>query len=194
MARTKSNKTKVVKGARTKSHHQKHEENRRKHLIFKVGGASTNSHDQKHKEKRRKRPGTKALKEIRKYQKSVELLIPKISFGRVVRDVQLEFNNENLRWKAKAMEALQTAAEQYIVEVFQDANLCAIHTGRVTMMVKDIQLARRIRGPKYFESSMPVGVAQCPVPPSASVPNPKVAGNSASLLDNDFGFNDIFEI
>ena len=53
---------------------------------------------------------------------------------------------------------------------------------------------RRIRGPKYFESSMPVGVAQCPVPPSASVPNPKVAGNSASLLDNDFGFNDIFEI
>jgi histone H3/H4 len=95
---------------------------------------------------RRLRPGTKALREIKKYQKSTDLLIRRLPFGRLVREVQLNFNHEALRWQARALEALQTAAEQYLVELFEDANLCAIHAKRVTMMVKDIQLARRIRG------------------------------------------------
>jgi histone H3/H4 len=55
-------------------------------------------------------------------------------------------NEGFLRWKAEALLALQTAAEAYLVHLFEDANLCAIHAKRVTIMPKDIQLARRIRG------------------------------------------------
>tara|TARA_B110000285_G_C14936669_1_gene519957 strand:- start:475 stop:816 length:342 start_codon:yes stop_codon:yes gene_type:complete len=100
----------------------------------------------KSKKPRRLRPGTLALREIKQYQKSTDLLIRRIPFGRLVREVQLNFNHEALRWEAKALEALQTASEQYLVELFEDANLCAIHARRVTIMVKDIQLARRIKG------------------------------------------------
>ena len=110
----------------------------------RIGGLSNVS--KKKKKSRRFRPGTRALIEIKQYQKSTDLLIRKLAFGRLVREIQLNFNNEALRWEAKALEALQTAAEQYIVEVFEDANLCAIHARRVTMMVKDVQLARRVKG------------------------------------------------
>ena len=109
----------------------------------RIGGVSKVS---KKNKQRRLKPGTRALREIKQYQKSTDLLIPTRPFGRLVREVQLNFNLESLRWEAKALEALQTAAEQYIVEVFEDANLCAIHARRVTMMVKDVQLARRIKG------------------------------------------------
>ena len=50
------------------------------------------------------------------------------------------------RWQAEALMALQEACEHYLVHLFEDSNLCAIHAKRVTIMVKDIQLARRIRG------------------------------------------------
>mmetsp|Transcript_47906 Transcript_47906/g.58910 ORF Transcript_47906/g.58910 Transcript_47906/m.58910 type:complete len:151 (-) Transcript_47906:138-590(-) len=101
--------------------------------------------DRQHK-KRRARPGTKALREIRKYQKSTELLIPKLPFSRVVRSISQQYGKTDLRWKLSAMEALQTAAESYLVSLFEDSNLCAIHGKRVTLMARDIQLARRIRG------------------------------------------------
>ncbi|EGD78231.1 histone H3 [Salpingoeca rosetta] len=99
--------------------------------------------------KRRFRPGTVALREIKKYQRSTDLLIRKLPFARVVREVAQDFytGNEPLRWQAMAILALQEAAEAFLVHLFEDANLCAIHAKRVTIMVKDIQLARRIRGP-----------------------------------------------
>ena len=99
--------------------------------------------------RKRYRPGTVALREIRKYQKSTDLLIRKLPFARVVREVAQDFyvGNEPLRWQALAVMALQEAAEAFLVHLFEDANLCAIHAKRVTIMVKDIQLARRIRGP-----------------------------------------------
>ncbi|EDQ84449.1 uncharacterized protein MONBRDRAFT_12797 [Monosiga brevicollis MX1] len=95
------------------------------------------------------RPGTVALREIRRYQKSTNLLIRKLPFARVVREVAQDFyHTAPLRWQAKAIEALQEAAEAYIVRLLEDGNLCAIHAKRVTLMVRDIQLARRIRGVK----------------------------------------------
>ena len=94
---------------------------------------------------RRFRPGTVALREIRKYQKNTDLLIPKLPFQRLVREVALDFNT-NLRFQSHAIMALQEAAEAYLVSLFGDTNLCAIHAKRVTIMPKDIQLARRIRG------------------------------------------------
>ncbi|KAK7918947.1 hypothetical protein WMY93_010231 [Mugilogobius chulae] len=81
------------------------------------------------KKPHRYRPGTVALREIRRYQKSTELLIRKLPFQRCA-----------------AIGALQEASEAYLVGLFEDTNLCAIHAKRVTIMPKDIQLARRIRG------------------------------------------------
>ncbi|KAF9821137.1 hypothetical protein IEO21_00745 [Rhodonia placenta] len=94
---------------------------------------------------KRFRPGTVALREIRKYQKSTDLLIRKLPFSRVVRTF-LRPVLAGLRWQSSAILALQEATEAYLVHLFEDANLCAIHAKRVTIMQRDIQLARRIRG------------------------------------------------
>ena len=91
------------------------------------------------------RPGTVALREIRKYQKSTELLIRKLPFQRVVREIAQDFKTD-LRFQGAALMALHEAAEAYLVGLFEDTNLCAIHAQRVTIMPRDIQLARRIRG------------------------------------------------
>ena len=91
------------------------------------------------------RPGTVALREIRKYQKSTELLIRKLPFQRIVREVANDFKTD-LRFQSHAIQALQEASEAYLVGLFEDSNLCAIHAKRVTIFPKDMQLARRIRG------------------------------------------------
>ncbi|KAG7237153.1 hypothetical protein INR49_032649 [Caranx melampygus] len=92
-----------------------------------------------------RRPGTVALREIRRYQKSTELLIRKLPFQRLVREIAQDFKTD-LRFQSAAIGALQEASEAYLVGLFEDTNLCAIHAKRVTIMPKDIQLARRIRG------------------------------------------------
>ena len=97
------------------------------------------------KKPHRFRPGTVALREIRKYQKTTELLIRKLPFQRLVREISQDYKND-LRFQSGALLALQEASEAYIVGLFEDTNLCAIHAKRVTIMPKDIQLARRIRG------------------------------------------------
>ena len=104
--------------------------------LFKAGGV---------KKPHRYRPGTVALREIRRYQKSTDLLIRKLPFQRLVREIAQDFKSD-LRFQGSAVLALQEAAEAYLVGLFEDTNLCAIHAKRVTIMPKDIQLARRIRG------------------------------------------------
>merc|ERR1712123_548415 len=93
----------------------------------------------------RYRPGTVALREIRRYQKSTELLIRKLPFQRLVREIAQDFKTD-LRFQSAAIGALQEASEAYLVGLFEDTNLGAIHAKRVTIMPQDIQLARRIRG------------------------------------------------
>nr|XP_054754691.1 uncharacterized protein LOC129260752 [Lytechinus pictus] len=96
---------------------------------------------------RRFRPGTRALMEIRKYQKTTHLLLRKLPFARVVKEIcQILNPSSELRWQAAGIMALQEAAEAFLVHLFEDSNLCAIHAKRVTVMPKDMQLARRIRG------------------------------------------------
>ncbi|KAK8205282.1 centromeric DNA-binding histone H3-like protein cse4 [Zalaria obscura] len=98
---------------------------------------------------RRYKPGTVALREIRKYQKSTDLLILKLPFSRLVREICVSMapaGSNIYRWQSQAIQALQEAAEAFLVHLFEDTNLCAIHAKRVTIMQKDIQLARRIRG------------------------------------------------
>lgn len=95
--------------------------------------------------KRRFRPGTVALREIRRYQKSTDLLLQKAPFQRVVREIAAGYLSD-VRFQSAAIAALQEAAEAYMVGIFEDTNLCAIHAKRVTIMSKDLQLTRRIRG------------------------------------------------
>ena len=93
----------------------------------------------------RYRAGTMALKDIRHFQGSTALLIRKLPFQRLVREIAQDFKTD-LRFQSVAVLCLQEAAEAYLVRLFDDANLCAIHAHRVTIMPKDLFLARRIRG------------------------------------------------
>ncbi|TFY77827.1 hypothetical protein EWM64_g6188 [Hericium alpestre] len=97
------------------------------------------------KKPHRFRPGTVALREIRRYQKSTELLIRKLPFQRLVREIAQDFKTD-LRFQSSAVMALQEAAEAYLVSLFEDTNLAAIHAKRVTIQPKDLALARRLRG------------------------------------------------
>lgn len=96
------------------------------------------------KKPRRYRPGTVALREIRRYQKSTDLCIKKAPFERLVREVAQDYKSY-LRFNSSAVRALHEASEDYLVGLFQDTNLCAIHAGRSTIRPGDIQLSRRIR-------------------------------------------------
>jgi len=97
------------------------------------------------KKPHRFRPGTVALREIRRYQKSTELLIRKLPFQRLVREIAQDFKTD-LRFQSSAVLALQEASEAYLVSLFEDTNLAAIHAKRVTIQPKDLALARRLRG------------------------------------------------
>ncbi|KAG1672526.1 hypothetical protein FOA52_002835 [Chlamydomonas sp. UWO 241] len=101
---------------------------------------------EKAKVKRRAKNGAVALREIRKYQRSTELLMRKAPFQRLVRECAQKASSTVDRFRREALEALQEAVEAYAVQLFEDCNLAAIHGKRVTIMVKDMQLARRIRG------------------------------------------------
>ena len=102
------------------------------------------------KKPHRYRPGTVALREIRRYQKSTELLIRKLPFQRLVREIAQDFKTD-LRFQSSAVVALQEASEAYLVGLFEDTNLCAIHANRKTIFRKDMQLARRIRGDRHLD-------------------------------------------
>jgi histone H3 len=133
--------------ARTK-HMPKKNEGTTLKRIARVGGVATKTDASGAviaKKPHKFKPGTVALREIRRYQKSTELLIRKLPFQRVVREIAQEFQID-ARFAVTAMAALQESAEAYLVGLFEDTNLCAIHAKRVTITQKDMALARRLRG------------------------------------------------
>ncbi|KAE8218678.1 hypothetical protein CF326_g9113 [Tilletia indica] len=93
----------------------------------------------------RYKPGTVALREIRRFQESTELLIRKLPFQRLVREIAQDIKTD-IRFQSAAIGALQEASEAYLVSLFEDTNLAAIHAKRVTIQPKDMILARRLRG------------------------------------------------
>ena len=97
------------------------------------------------KKPHRFRPGTVALREIRRFQRSTDLLIRRLPFQRLVREIVQDYKPD-IRFQSNALLAMQEACEAYLVGLFEDSNLCAIHAKRVTITPKDMQLARRIRG------------------------------------------------
>ena len=124
MARTKQTAQKNVSGTARK---QVVPAKSPRHLVCKKAPGVKKPH--------RYRPGTVALREIRKYQKSTELLIRKLPFQRLVREIAQDFRI-GLRFQSTAILALQEAAEAYLVGLFEDTNLCAIHAKRVTIFPK----------------------------------------------------------
>jgi histone H3 len=100
------------------------------------------------KKPHRYRPGTVALREIRKHQKTTNLLIRKLPFNRLVREIVQDFDRpgQDTRMQADGILALQHSAEGYCVSLMEHSNLCAIHGKRVTIQPKDMALARRIQG------------------------------------------------
>ena len=107
------------------------------------------------KKPHRYRPSLVALREIRRYQLSTENLIKRTPFQRLIREISQEYRIQpngpgtpsvQVRFQSTAIAALQEAAENYIVGLFEDVNLLAIHARQVTIMPRDIRLALRIRG------------------------------------------------
>lgn len=99
----------------------------------------------------RYRPGVKALMEIRKYQTKTDLLIPRHPFQALVREIAQD-RMVDIRFQTSAIMALQEAAEAFLVGLFEDTLLCALHAKRITITSKDMQLARRIRGTNDYHS------------------------------------------
>jgi histone H3 len=124
-----------------------------RNMIVPTRGHATNAANRprarhNHPERRRRKPGVKALQEIRKYQKSTELLIRRLPFQRLVREIAQEHYSRpglSFRFQSNAILALQTAAEAYLVSLFEDSNLAALHAQRVTIQPKDLNFARRVR-------------------------------------------------
>jgi len=113
--------------------------------------AQPSSRRKQSKPKYRAKPGTKALLEIREYQRSTNFLIPKLPFSRLVREIAQQFCQvPDFRFTVTSLMALQEASEVYITHLLEDSNLCAIHAKRVTIMPKDMKLALRIRGDRAF--------------------------------------------
>ena len=105
-----------------------------------------NSRKQRRPRRNRTRPGDRALREIRKFQNSVDLLIQKLPFQRLVREISQDLSKDPVRWQSTAILALQMASEDYLTRFFEDTNLCCIHGKRVTIRPSDMQLVLRLRG------------------------------------------------
>ena len=97
------------------------------------------------KKKFKWRPGTVALREVKRYQKKTDLLLLRAPFQRVVREIAHSYDPE-ARFSPESLHAIQEAAEMHIVSLMEDSQLCAIHANKVTVTKKDLLLARRLRG------------------------------------------------
>ncbi|KAI9860001.1 MAG: hypothetical protein M1813_006348 [Trichoglossum hirsutum] len=87
----------------------------------------------------------KSLREIRKFQRSTDLLIPKNPFAALVKEILGELGFQPARIDAAALVALQEACEAFLVGEFENINLCAIHAKRVTIMSRDWALWKQLR-------------------------------------------------
>lgn len=161
MARTKQTVKQTAKKTQVQNSPEKKIEHRmRMQLATKRARLITNYKELppvKLSQKRYHKKGALALKQIKQFQKTTNLLIPHAPFIRLVRDVTQEVTSGDIKWKGFALTALQEAAEYYLVNLFEDSNLCALHAGRVTIMDKDIKLVRKIRGESNVIPSVSLG-------------------------------------
>jgi len=136
MARTKALATKTGKAAKPEKQPMK--------KVAKVSKEAVEGE----MNKKRLRPGQKALREIRKYQKGTSLVIRRAPFQRLVREIAKDVMPD-CKFSPNTLMALQECTEMYICGLFEDSQLCCVHAKRVTLFKKDMELAKRIRGDKY---------------------------------------------
>jgi len=151
------------------------------------------------RKKRRFRPGTVALREIRKMQKSTNTLLAKSSFSRLAREIAMEYTYDK-RWTKEALQALQEAAEAFLVDHFEKVNLVAIHSKRTTIMQKDSQIVSRLGKDMNIKSYQTTTVAveeQRPEPmdrpftiPVSAGKKPRVAAIEPPQEDQEEGATD----
>ena len=118
---------------------------RAKHISERKNKQLKTIRDEKLEKQRKIQRGMQALKEIQKYQKGADLLIRRVPFQRLVREI-VQKRGEGLKLQSSAVLALQEAGEAFIVGLMEQGNLCTIHAKQVTIMPRDIQLACRIQG------------------------------------------------
>ncbi|KAL4578097.1 hypothetical protein LXL04_014213 [Taraxacum kok-saghyz] len=106
---------------------------RREEVRERFQGVSSGTGERQKQKPHRFKPGTQALREIRRLQKTVNLLIPVAPFVRTVKEISNYIAPEVTRWQAEALQCLQEAAEDYLIQLFEDSMLCAIHAKRVTL-------------------------------------------------------------
>lgn len=111
-------------------------------------GKKVASASQGAKRSHRWRPGTVALREVKRAQRGTELLVQKAPFSRLVREIA-ESHKAGLRFQASAVAAIQEATESFVISLLSDSNLVALHANRVTAMPRDLQLVRRLRGERF---------------------------------------------
>ncbi|EIJ87504.1 histone H3 [Nematocida parisii] len=116
----------------------------RKQLATKAARKSTAPGAVAAKRPHRFKAGTVALREIRKYQKTTDLLIRKLPFQRLVREVASEYKTD-VRFQSSSILAIQESLENYLTGLFEDSNRCAIHAKRVTLMARDLHLVNKIK-------------------------------------------------
>ncbi|KAL6122573.1 hypothetical protein NUSPORA_00339 [Nucleospora cyclopteri] len=144
MARTKTQMTTPSKGG--KIYTQKTPVKKPLELISSLQAAS---------KPKKFKPGTLALKEIRKYQKSTDLLLRKMTFKRVVREIIRNLDNSvELRFQAASFSVLQESTENFLVGMLEDSYRCAIHAKRVTLMPRDINLIYKIKYSTMIHAEM----------------------------------------
>ena len=117
----------------------------RKQLATKAARKTSAQPTETPTKKLRYKAGTVALKEIRRYQNSTDLLIRKLPFQRFVRNIAQQYKAD-ARFQAPALACLHEAVESFLSGVFEDANLCAVHSRRVTVLPRDLQLVSKLRG------------------------------------------------
>lgn len=98
------------------------------------------------------KPGSIALREIRKYQKSSNLLIKKRPFQRFLR--QLVTFDSQIRFQSAALVIFQEASENFLTGLLEDAYRCAVHAKRVTLLPRDVVLIYKIKYSKYLNTAM----------------------------------------
>ena len=124
----------------------------RKHLLHKLirqNKSATGGIKKPH----RYHPGLLALRGICRYQQSTDCLIKRTPFNKLIKEISQEYRvcpdgpgtpSVQVRFQLTALAAFQEAAENFLVGLFEDVNLLAVHAKRVTVMPHDIRLALRI--------------------------------------------------
>merc|ERR1719277_1580860 len=182
MARTKAEARSALEQAASKgTKGTKKDKSKSKSASSSAAACSSGAREAAPSAARGSRPGGKPLREVHDYHGNMELLFQKIPFQRLVRDLCMRLGP--FRFEVQALLALQEAAEMFLVGLFEDAALCALHGRRVTIFPRDLQLSRRIRSGDAPTDSRPSADPAPKGTPQAAEPRGRRAQKASQAAD-----------